>query len=99
MKIRTCSDYVKEGKNLQKFMLKESVNAPDFLYHACEEEDLASIKKNGLVGIIYLKETPDEAKEHHPIAFKVDVRNRDIKKDKEGWIVKDVPADLIERIN
>lgn len=92
-KIISCSKYLKESK-----MLKEAVNAPDFLYHSCDEDNLPSIMKNGLVGKIYLKDTPEEAAELHPVVFKVDVRNREMNKDREGWIVKDVPADLIERI-
>jgi hypothetical protein len=71
---------------------------PDFLYHATEPEALDDILENGLQGDIYLTSTPEEAKRHHPIVLKINVKNRKLNRDREGWIVKDVPADQIEKM-
>jgi hypothetical protein len=100
MKIKKCSQYLKEnlygaygGDDYDNPYLKQN-----FMYHSTEEDNVDNIMKNGLVGDIYLTTTPEEAREHHPVILKIDVRNRVLKMGDECFVVNGVPSDQIEVI-
>lgn len=105
MRIKSCTDFINEG--LFDFLKRgpkidpndiDNNNIPDFLYHSTEPDVIDSIMRDGLNGDIYLAETPEEALRHHPLLLKIDVRFRKLRREREGWVVKNIPVDQIERM-
>lgn len=98
MKIRSCTSFIKEGFHLVKKGDIDKNGVPDFLYHSTERHLVNGILADGLNGKIYLTENPEEAKLHHPIVLKVDVRFREVGRDDEGYFVQNIPPDQITRL-
>lgn len=104
MRIKSCTDYVKEARIPTLWYDYRDIDADipqsdkyEFMYHAVEPEDLDSVLRYGLKGDIYLTLTPEEAAEYHPIVLKINVKERKLIAKDEGFVVKDIPKDQIER--
>lgn len=106
MRIKSCTDFVNEGIS-DWFKKKPKIDPndidangiPDFLYHSTEPDLVDNIMENGLFGYIFLASTPEEALIYHPVLLKIDVRFRRVRRQADGWVVKNIPVDQIQRIN
>jgi hypothetical protein len=82
----------------QKRNYNKIENDAEVLYHSVEPENLEDVMEEGLHGQIYLTKTPQEARKHHPIVLKINVKGRKLTVKDEGFVVKDVPVDQITEL-
>jgi hypothetical protein len=83
----------REGKGF------DTTNPKEFLYHSIEDDYYDGVMKDGLIGKIYLTETPEESSIHHPIVLKVNVKGLKLRKEDGLWtFFGKIPVSKFEEI-
>jgi hypothetical protein len=83
----------RDGKGFEK------TNPNEFLYHSIEDDYYDGVMKDGLIGKIYLTETPQESAQHHPIVLKINVKGLRLRKDGNHWtFYGKIPVSKLEEI-